>query len=381
MIHTAEELIRSEISQNGRIPFDEFMDIALYSRHGYYRTLDHIGTEGDYYTSPRVHPIFGALVCAQIMQMWKLLQKPARFTIVEQGAGDSVLAEDILNAARQINQRFYQSLDYVLYDIRSVLNTTLKIRTVESSLVDLRDITGVVISNELLDAFPVKLVQIVNGEVMELFVTTDSKGKLIEELDEPTNKTLGSFFSKEELKSLSGYRGPVNLHLKDWAENMSKVIKDGFLITIDYGYERELYYSVEKSRKLLQTYYMHVDGSSPFQRIGRQDITAHVDFTALEKAGINEGFTTVYKGRQSEWLNLLGFRDLSDVIQNRQEKRLMNQLVFEDGMGYFNVLIQSKKSVNLRSEFAVACNVWQDTQITLNPTKKHMSGVRNHDMA
>ena len=357
------------------------MDIALYSRHGFYRTLDHIGTEGDYYTSPRVHPIFGALVCAQIMQMWKLLQKPARFTIVEQGAGDSVLAEDILNAARQINQRFYQSLNYVLYDIRSVLATSSKIRTVESSSVDLRDITGVVISNELLDAFPVKLVQIVNGEVMELFVTTDYKGKLIEELDEPTNKTLRSFFSKEELKSLSGYRGPDNLHLKDWAENMSKVIKDGFLITIDYGYERELYYSAEKSRKLLQTYYMHVDGSSPFQRIGRQDIAAHVDFTALERAGINEGFTTAYKGRQSEWLNRLGFRDLSDMIQNRQEKRLMNQLVLEDGMGYFNVLIQSKESVNLHSEFATACNVWQDTQITLNPTKNHLSGVRYHDMA
>lgn len=381
MIHTAEELIRSEISRNGRIPFDEFMDIALYSRRGYYRTLDHIGTEGDYYTSPRVHPIFGALVCAQIMQMWKLLQEPDRFTIVEQGAGDSVLAEDILNAARQINQRFYQSLDYVLYDIRSVLTTTLKIRTVESNSVDLRDITGVVISNELLDAFPVKLVQIVNGEVMELFVTADSKGKLVEELDEPTNKTLGSFFSKEELKSLSGYRGPVNLHLKDWVENMSKVIKDGFLITIDYGYERELYYSAEKSRKLLQTYYMHVDGSSPLQRIGRQDITAHVDFTALERAGINEGFTTLYKGRQSEWLNRLGFRDLSDMIQNRQEKRLMNQLVFEDGMGYFNVLIQSKESANLRSEFATDCNVWQDAQITLNPTKNHLSGVRNHGIA
>ena len=71
----------------------------------------------------------------------------------------------------------------------------------------------------------------------------------------------------------------------------------------------------------------------------------------------------------------------SQTIQNRQEKRLMNQLVFEDGMGYFNVLIQSKESVNLRSEFATACNVWQDTQITLNPTKKHLSGVRNHYMA
>mgnify|MGYP001325128273 CR=1 FL=1 len=188
MIHTAEELIRSEISQNGRIPFDEFMDIALYSRRGYYRRLDHIGTEGDYYTSPRVHPVFGALVCAQIMQMWALMEEPHRFTIVEQGAGDSVLAEDILNAARQINQRFYQSLDYVLYDIRSVPTTRAKIRTVESSSVHLRDITGVVISNELLDSFPVKLVQIVNGEVMELFVTTDSKGKLIEELDMKLDK-------------------------------------------------------------------------------------------------------------------------------------------------------------------------------------------------
>ena len=185
-----EELIRAQISLNGKITFDEFMDIALYSDRGYYRELDHIGIEGDYYTSPRTHPIFGALVCAQIMQMWKALQKPGRFTIVEQGAGDSVFAEDILNVAEQIDQRFYQALDYVLYDIRNVSTVNSKIRTVESKSIDLRGITGVVISNELLDAFPVKQIQVVDDRVFELYVTTDSSGQLIEDLDEPSDKVL-----------------------------------------------------------------------------------------------------------------------------------------------------------------------------------------------
>ena len=151
------------------------------------------------------------------------------------------------------------------------------------------------ISNELLDAFPVKQIQVVDDRVFELYVTTDSNGQLIEELDEPSDKVLKEFFSLEELKSLSGYRGPVNMHLKGWAENMSEVIKDGFLVTIDYGYERDKYYSTEKSKKLLQTFYMHTNGGSPLQRIGKQDITAHVDFTALELACISGGFDTVYK--------------------------------------------------------------------------------------
>ena len=376
-----EELIRAQISLNGKITFDEFMDIALYSDRGYYRELDHIGTEGDYYTSPRIHPIFGALVCAQIMQMWKALQKPDRFTIVEQGAGDSVFAEDILNVAEQIDQRFYQALDYVLYDIRNVSTVNSKIRTVESKSIDLRGITGVVISNELLDAFPVKQIQVVDDRVFELYVTTDSNGQLIEELDEPSDKVLKEFFSLEELKSLSGYRGPVNMHLKGWAENMSEVIKDGFLVTIDYGYERDKYYSTEKSKKLLQTFYMHTNGGSPFQRIGKQDITAHVDFTALELACVSGGFNTVYKGKQFEWLNRLGFDALSRVIQDRREMRLANQLVLEDSLGAFNVLIQRKGLTNLGEDFTGLSNIWQNDQIRLEATKNHMAGARQHNIA
>ncbi len=376
-----EELIRAQISLNGKITFDEFMDIALYSDRGYYRELDHIGTEGDYYTSPSIHPIFGALVCAQIMQMWKALQKPDRFTIVEQGAGDSVFAEDILNVAEQIDQRFYQALDYVLYDIRNMSTVNSKIRTVESKSIDLRGITGVVISNELLDAFPVKQIQVVDDRVFELYVTTDSNGQLIEELDEPSDKVLKEFFSQEELKSLSGYRGPVNMHLKGWAENMSEVIKDGFLVTIDYGYERDKYYSTEKSKKLLQTFYMHTNGGSPLQRIGKQDITAHVDFTALELACISGGFDTVYKGKQFEWLNRLGFDALSRVIQDRREMRLANQLVLEDSLGAFNVLIQRKGLTNLGGDFTGLSNIWQNDQIRLEATKNHMAGARQHNIA
>ena len=313
--------------------------------------------------------------------MWKALQKPDRFTIVEQGAGDSVFAEDILNVAEQIDQRFYQALEYVLYDIRNMSTVNSKIRTAESKSIDLRGITGVVISNELLDAFPVKQIQVVDDRVFELYVTTNSNGQLIEELDEPSDKVLKEFFSQEELKSLSGYRGPVNMHLKGWAENMSEVIKDGFLVTIDYGYERDKYYSTEKSKKLLQTFYMHTNGGSPLQRIGKQDITAHVDFTALELACISGGFDTVYKGKQFEWLNRLGFDALSRVIQDRREMRLANQLVLEDSLGAFNVLIQRKGLTNLAGDFTGLSNIWQNDQIRLDATKNHMAGARQHNIA
>ena len=110
---------------------------------------------------------------------------------------------------------------------------------------------------------------------------------------------------------------------------------------------------------------MHTNGGSPFQRIGKQDITAHVDFTALELACVCEGFTTVYRGKQFEWLNRLGFDALSRVIQDRREMRLANQLVLEDSLGAFNVLIQRKGLTNLGGDFTGLSNIWQNDQIIL----------------
>ena len=126
---------------------------------------------------------------------------------------------------------------------------------------------------------------------------------------------------------------------------------------------------------------MHTNGSSPFQRIGKQDITAHVDFTALELACISGGFDTVYKGKQFEWLNRLGFDALSLVIQDRREMRLANQLVLEDSLGAFNVLIQRKGLTNLGGDFTGLSNIWQNDQIRLEATKNHMAGARQHNIA
>ena len=126
---------------------------------------------------------------------------------------------------------------------------------------------------------------------------------------------------------------------------------------------------------------MHTNGGSPFQRIGKQDITAHVDFTALELACVSGGFTIVYRGKQFEWLNRLGFDALSRVIQDRREMRLANQLVLEDSLGAFNVLIQRKGLTNLGGDFTGLSNIWQNDQIRLEATKNHMAGARQHNIA
>ena len=385
MVKSAEELIREKIRLHGQIPFDEFMDIALYSEFGYYTLLDHLGRGGDYYTSPRIHPIFGTLLCAQLFEMWRSLDEPEKFTIVEQGAGDTLLSDDILGAAEEIDNRFYDSIEYILYDVRTIETKNPKSKSVLANEMDLTDITGVVLSNELVDAFPVKLIQIAQGQVKEYFVVQDSDGNFVELLLEPSSDILKNYFSQEELESLPGYEGPVNLHLKDWTLNISKVLKRGYLITIDYGYERESYYSLEKSKRLLQTFYMHTTGSSPFQRVGKQDITAHVDFSALERAGVDNGFSTVYKGKQSEWLNLLGFQDLVKVIADqrryRREINFVNQLISEQGVGSFKVLIQSKGLSDIESKFPDVSKWINSIQTSIGPNINHLSWVDNYNIS
>ena len=117
------KIIRARLGSRGMIPFSEFMDLALYHpRHGYYSSsAERIGPEGDYYTSPHVHPIFGKLISRQLRQMWEILGFPSPFTIVEMGAGKGLLCADILRASRDTWPEFYRALVYMLAEISPAL--------------------------------------------------------------------------------------------------------------------------------------------------------------------------------------------------------------------------------------------------------------------
>ena len=344
---TAEDLIRSNISANGPISFEEFMEIALYSEVGYYRTKDVFGTSGDYYTSPHLHPIFGSLVALQMEKMWKCMGSPAPFYLIEQGAGDATLATDVLETIALLDPAFYSAVSYLCVDRRKIeVADGVPAQFLQSDRLGNFQQAGVILSNELIDSFPVKMIEIIEGEVFEIFVDVDHSGNF-DEIRLPIDKSQIENILPKELEELNGYRGPLNTRVNDWYANISKVLSHGFLVTIDYGYSRNIYYSMEKSHRLLQTYYKHTEGSSPYQRIGSQDLTAHVDFDSLREIGVIYGFKELEYCSQSEWLLRLG---LEDVLENMRQSRyespkainLISSLADESGLGSFKVLIQGK---------------------------------------
>ena len=167
------------------------MEVALYwPQGGYYIERDAVGAGGDYYTSPAVHPVFGALLAVQLYQMWQFMGHPAPFTVLELGAGNGLLCRDIITCATGLPEAFAQSLHYICLDRRpakSVENGLAGTGRVLADGVPLRGLQGCVLSNEYLDAFPVHQVVMGADGLEEVYVGLED-GKLVEmtgELSEP----------------------------------------------------------------------------------------------------------------------------------------------------------------------------------------------------
>lgn len=352
--------IRNHISRRGSITFAEFMELALYHSEGYYSEDSRIGARGDYFTSPVLHPVFGALLAVQMQVMWDTLGRPSPFWIVEPGARDGQLATDILSFADTRMDEFARALRYVETD-RSAGATPpdLDPRTsrLRSSGIPLDGIVGCILSNELFDAFPVHRFRIAGGQVEEMYVSIGAEGDFREEFGPPSTDRIAERLSTLPRKLPDGFRGEINLGIGDWLDDAASSLDRGYVLTIDYGYESDELYSDARARGTLQTYYKHVDGSSPYQRVGRQDMTAHVDFSALIAEGLNTGLRPVFLTTQAEFLASLGFDLMLTSMRERgiehpvriANLRAMSELVKPDGLGRFRVLVQEKNSGITRS--------------------------------
>ena len=153
--HVIDE-VRSRIKRKGKIPFSEFMELALYlPSYGYYCVNEKQPYREDYYTSPTVSPVFGACIAIQLRQMWALLGKPKEFAVVEIGSGNGNLSRDIIGFAPKFDNEFASCLKYFPTDITDKVPSK---------------ITGCVISNELLDAFPVARFTSIENCILEFFI-------------------------------------------------------------------------------------------------------------------------------------------------------------------------------------------------------------------
>ena len=331
----AEGHVRAAIEAKGRITFAEFMALALYGPGGYYTggEANRIGAAGDFFTSPHAHPTFGALIALQLEQMWRLLGCPERFDVVEAGAGGGRLARDVTDFAPALDDNFGAAVAY---------------QEVEGYGSELPDgFTGCLLSNELFDAFPVHRVRMVEGELREVYVTLSEDEQFVEALGEPSTPRLASRLAAESVELGEGWAAEVSLEAKDWMREAASRLDRGYAITIDYGDPAERLYSERRRNGTLRAHYQHTASDGPYARVGRQDLTAHVDFTALIAAGEAVGLIPVTLMTQREFLTNLGAEVLMDAIARsdgpkQADLKGLRSLLDPAGLGGFRVLVQAK---------------------------------------
>lgn len=353
--------IKTHIQKKGIITFAEFMDAALYRPEKGYYTSNRVrwGKDGDYLTNVDVSPAFSKLIASQLNQMWQILDCPPQFTIVEIGAGSGKLSLQLKDAVEHSFPEFYGAVVFKLIDINPVsiknLINHFHIRNPEkisfhTAIEDIKPgITGCIISNELIDAFPVHRVVGVADGIKEIYVGWE-QGQFVEITSELSNQRLNDYFDKLEIKLEQRQRAEVNLRAVDWIKSAGMLLNKGFVVTIDYGFPaRELYQRGRGST--IQCCYKHTLNDNPFQRIGYQDITSKVDFTSMAAAGSDAGLEVA--GFTTQFYFLMGLGAL-DELKETGELNLNNleafgwnqgikELIMPGGMGDdFKVLIQHK---------------------------------------
>lgn len=341
------------------LSFADFMAQALYHpQYGYYMaSRDRIGKTGDFFTSSSVNALFGRLVARQLAEMAELLSAEV-FQIVEQGAGEGHLALDILDSLAEEAPGLYARLTYTLIEV-SQDNRQRQARNLEAHLSrivwskesDWSIKTGCFLSNELVDAFPVHVVEKHSGELREVFVVSQGDA-FVEEVRSSPDSRLEEYFRWLGCGPIEGNRAEANLAAPDWMRQVARRVERGFVLTIDYGYPTEELYAPHRRAGTLMCYHRHQADDNPYGLVGEKDITAHVDFSALQKAGSEEGLNTLWFGEQYRFLLGLGFFEellrLEAAATDEKEARalrlsLKNLIMPDAGMGEtFKVLVQGK---------------------------------------
>jgi len=342
------------IRAHGDISFRDFMATVLYHPGmGYYASArDPIGRDADYVTSAELSPIFGAMLGRQLREMWEALGSPPEIDLVEAGAGSGVLARDILAWAQRTAPDFFAAVHYKIIEPHAEAIVRQLERLPKSSEITHSpglpsNVKGVIFSNELLDAMPVHRVAVENGVLREIYVTHDG-ARFTEQLRDPAPELI-RYFEALGLMPGEGCRAEVNLAALDWLGTAAASLNLGFLLTIDYGYEAADLYAPWRTDGTLLAFYRQNPSTDLYARIGRQDLTTHVDFTALRLVGEVNGLRTLGLVTQSQFLENLGITealatppDSTGLEEYAARRRAITELLDPGGLGRIRVLIQAK---------------------------------------
>ena len=355
------------VKEGGAVDFERFMSLALYAPGlGYYvNGAQKFGVGGDFITAPELSPLFGQSLANQIAEVFQSLPQPF---LLEFGAGSGALAVSVLERLEQLD---CLPVKYQILELSAELQQRQR-ETISKALPHLLERVewlshipsspwcGVVIANEVLDAMPVQRVK-KSDDSWQLQQVTYSDSSYQSKWISLTDQRLLDHMSglEQRLGQFEvGYESEVNLHVDGWISALSQMINQGAVILVDYGYPESAFYHPERSAGTLMCHYQHKAYNNPLARVGSQDITANVDFSAVAEAGVNHGFELAGFTTQAFFLmnngigDLLGDDPMSDSYI--QKAQAMKQLTLPTEMGErFKVIALSKGLEESMRGFAV----------------------------
>lgn len=358
------DIIAARIAEQGRITFADFMAACLYEPGlGYYTSPGRkVGAEGDFYTSITVHAAFGRVIAREIAQMWRTMGSPPAFTLVECGAGNGRLACDIMDFLAEREPEMYRGVGLVLVEqepsLESAQREMLAAHSGRLSWLSPGEFasggftfSGCLYSNELMDALPTHRVVMTSDGLKEIYVNC-TDGEFAEEAGESSTPEIEAYLKRIAVELHPAQQAEVNLNAPKWLTAAAKALRQGFILTIDYGYPASELYTPRRKLGTLLCYYRHQIEENPYLRPGLQDITSHVDFTTLMKCGEELGLQNDWFGEQYRFMLSTGIIEEIEEIERSArpaEEKLRLRLTLkklimpERGMGdTFKVLIQSK---------------------------------------
>ena len=357
------EIIRKEIGANGPISFARFMALALYHPdRGYYASgRAKIGRHGDFFTNVSVGSLFGRLIASQFAKIWEKLGRPRDFKIVEQGAHDGVFAADALSALRRSAADCFAATSYCMIEPFPIwrerqqknLREFAKKTSWVASVDQLAPFAGIHFSNELFDSLPVHLIVsggVANGATVwnEKFVTIagDDFAFVLGNID----------CSGLQLAHLgffpAGFETEVNLAAPRLMSGIAAKLSRGVILTIDYGFSRTEFYSLQRSQGSLQVRAKQKKLASPFQQIGLADISAHVEWTSLAEAAQSIGVMPIGFTDQHHFLTGIISKSFPEADFDASEKRALQTLLHPEMLGRnFQALALAKDFREMLSGF------------------------------
>ena len=363
------DALRAEITaQGGRIPFARFMELALYHPDwGYYHAAQRRpGRPGDFLTAPEAHPFFGITLARQVAECWERLERPDPFVVREYGPGVGGLAWDIIGGLQQEHPACLAALTYELVERnpQRVAEALAAFRgeglgevvcAVDPEEIDIRPpITGVILANEVADAFPVHRLIWQDGDLREGWVTWDGTGfaeQIAELSSQARQANPAGMLRTNGISLLEGDRIEISPAAAAWFAAAASRLERGYVIVIDYGYPAAQLYQAHRLEGTVRAYRAHTVTDDAFANAGEQDLTAHVDFTALREAGERAGLTFAGQTNQAAFLTGLDMGSLMVALgqdpETTMEEYLAAQaavlrLIDPGSLGRFGVLLMAR---------------------------------------